>query len=71
MNRHTAERLDDLNLSIKTCVIGHVVNILRSSRGKHITYEEIANKAQISDQVARDAVEVISEAYKNLIAEES
>ena len=70
MIRHEAERLDDLSLIVRMGVVGHAARILQSAHGKSITYKEIAEKAGVSKQVAKDAVKVIVEACKNLIAEE-
>lgn len=63
MDRHAAKRLTDLNLFERTVVVGLVANTLQMTHGKNITYAEIAEKAGVSKQVAKDAVKVIVEAY--------
>ena len=63
MDRHAAKRLTDLNLFERTVVVGLVVNTLQTTHGKNITYAEIAEKAGVAKQVAKDAVKVIVEAY--------
>ena len=63
MDRHAAKRLTDLNLFERTVVVGLVANTLQTTHGKNITYAEIAEKAGVAKQVAKDAVKVIVEAY--------
>ena len=63
MDRHAAKRLTDLNLFERTVAVGLVANTLQTTHGKNITYAEIAEKAGVAKQVAKDAVKVIVEAY--------
>ena len=63
MDRHAAKRLTDLNLFERTVVVGLVANTLQTTHGKNITYAEIAERAGVMKQVAKDAVKVIVEAY--------
>ena len=67
MDRHAAKRLTDMNLFERTVVVGLVANILQTTHGKNITYAEIAEKAGVAKQVAKDAVNVIVEAGKEVI----
>ena len=67
MDRYAAKRLTDLNLFERTVVVGLVANILQTTHGKNITYAEIAERAGVTKQVAKDAVKVIVEAGKEAI----
>lgn len=64
MDRHAAKRLTDLNLFERTVVVGLVANILQTTHGKNITYAEIAEKAGVEKQVAKDAVKVFTKVFK-------
>ena len=64
MDRHAAKRLTDLNLFERTFVVGHVADILQKTHGAYITYEEIAERAGVTKQVAKDAVKVFTKVFK-------
>ena len=64
MDRHTAKRLTDMNLFERTVVVGLVANTLQTTHGKNITYAEIAEKAGVAKQVAKDAVKIFVKRFK-------
>ena len=64
MDRHAAKRLTDLNLFERTVAVGLVANILQKTYGAYITYEEIAERAGVTKQVAKDAVKVFTKVFK-------
>lgn len=64
MDRHAAKRLTDLSFFDRLVVVRLVADILQKTHGAYITYEEIAERAGVTKQVAKDAVKVFVKRFK-------